>query len=523
MHEVAIVGAGAAGIAAALELSRLGVRPLILDVGHEQPQSPAGPNGDLYDLRRRNDTHDLLIGERFEGLANVIGKRQVPVKLTSPAMAYVTRHADSLAPLDATSFAAVQSFAMGGLANAWGAGLYRFTTAELEDFPFPAADLEPYYDRLTDEIGICGIEDDLAPSFGSTRNLLPPIRLAHNCQRMLDRYQTVRAHFGDEFRLGHSRTGALTRPWDGRPAIAYDNLEFWRDQASLYKPRLTLEKLIRQGRVDYHPGLLVQSWQEEPDGIRVQCLEVAAGRQQVFSAQRLLLAAGAINTTKIVLASRGDCTTTLPLLENPALQIPLVLLASVGRPLDEHAFGLVQLNLVWQSPTYDAVLQGSLMEITSPRRSDFFASLPYAAHDNLALLRYLLPAMVVVQVFFPASCQAPARLRLNPNGRLRLDGCPNLLDLGKLDRLLRWLRRLGGLTHPSLIVRVPTGHAIHYAGTIPMQRRPDGYACDSQGRLAGTRNIFIADSASFPALPAKNMSLTMMANAMRVAAGACGV
>jgi choline dehydrogenase-like flavoprotein len=41
-------------------------------------------------------------------------------------------------------------------------------------------------------------------------------------------------------------------------------------------------------------------------------------------------------------------------------------------------------------------------------------------------------------------------------------------------------------------------------------------------RLEGTKRVFVADAAVFPALPAKNLTFTIMANAMRVASGIRG-
>jgi hypothetical protein len=319
--------------------------------------------------------------------------------------------------------------------------------------------------------------------------------------------------------MGQARTAILTQPLGDRPALEYDNLEFWRESPALYRPRLTLEQLMHDGKVDYHKGVLVLAWDELADKIKVHATNILTRERVSFVGRRLLLAAGAINTAKIVLASRRDYQTKLPLLENPALQLPLVLPRSIGRPLDRLAFGLVQLNLVWEAESYGALLQGSIMEITSPSRAEFFSSLPYAAHQNLGLIRYLLPAMIVIQLFFPANCQEPAHMSLKNDGRIAICGHPNALDTSKLKRLIGHLRRLGAWTHTSLIVRVETGHAIHYAGTLPMRPEPGLYECDRQGKLGGTHGVYIGDSAAFPELPAKNMSFTMMANAMRVANG----
>ena len=62
-----IVGSGAAGTAAALALARLGIRPIVLDVGHSDPGDGPRVEGNLYDYRKQHDTFDLFIGDRVRG------------------------------------------------------------------------------------------------------------------------------------------------------------------------------------------------------------------------------------------------------------------------------------------------------------------------------------------------------------------------------------------------------------------------------------------------------------------------
>jgi hypothetical protein len=294
-------------------------------------------------------------------------------------------------------------------------------------------------------------------------------------------------------------------------------LEFWQDLPYIYTPLITLRKLIAKGKAVYQKGILVESWSEQAERVRVDGIQTDNNQPISFESKRLVLASGTINTTKIVLKTYRDCQTKLTLLDNPALQIPLVLPFSLGRRLEIDAFGLVQLNLVWESKTFNCISQGSIMEITSPRRAEFFASLPFSANANLALIRFLLPAMLVMQLFFPASCQKPSFLSLQENGRLRIQGQANMIDIEKVKGLFKHLRRLGAWSHPSLFVKVPAGHAIHYAGTLPMKHSPKKYECDPFGKLCGSQNVFIVDASGFPSLSAKNSSFTMMANAMRIA------
>jgi choline dehydrogenase-like flavoprotein len=271
--------------------------------------------------------------------------------------------------------------------------------------------------------------------------------------------------------------------------------------------------------VEYRPGVLVRAWDEQADGVTVEATDLRTGEPLRFAGQKLLLAAGALNTARIVLQSRRDCEVRLPLLENPAVQIPFVLPASLGCRLDTAAFGLTQLNLIWDSPAH-GILQGSILELTSPMRAEFFGRFPLSARANLRLVRTMLPAMLLMQLFFPATTQEPATVSLLADGRLRIQGRPNPVAIGSLGPLLRPLRAVGLWTHPMLIYKPVTGHAIHYAGTLPMRETPGRYECDPFGRLSGTQRVYVADSACFSSLPAKNMSFGMMANAMRVAINA---
>lgn len=528
---IIIVGSGPAGTAAALQLSRMGIRSLMLDAGLTPTPDGRGRGprveGNLYDWRKTHDSFDLHIGADFSGVNDLLTGETGIAKLNAPNIAYVVRQADRLSPVDAAGFAPVQSFTFGGLANAWGAGLYRFTDADLAGFPLRAADLDPYADVLTREIGISGADDDLRPYFGDAAGVLPPLALAHNAGRVLNSYTRERTVLNAQhIFMGRPRVGALSVPHDGRPAVDYSNTEFWQEQPYLYAPAHTLRKLIAADCLDYRGGLLVERWTETAEGVTVSAREIDSGARVQFQGAALLLAAGAIGTAKITLRSAGDgagdTTTRLPLLENPCVQIPFVLPASIGRALDRHCFGLVQLNLIWEAQAYGCRTQGSLLEITSPMRAEFFGRFPLSARANLVAIRHLLPAMLIMQLYFPASVQPPAHLSLQSNGRLRIEGHPNAIELGKLGGLLGPLRRLGLWTHRMLIYKPQTGHAIHYAGTLPMRETPGQYECNPQGQLAGTRRVYIADSASFADLSAKNMGLGMMANAMRIAAAAAG-
>jgi choline dehydrogenase-like flavoprotein len=61
------------------------------------------------------------------------------------------------------------------------------------------------------------------------------------------------------------------------------------------------------------------------------------------------------------------------------------------------------------------------------------------------------------------------------------------------------------------------GASVHYAGTIPMAKESAPFTTTEYCQSRDFENLFIVDGSTFPFLPAKNITFTLMANAIRVA------
>jgi choline dehydrogenase-like flavoprotein len=78
------------------------------------------------------------------------------------------------------------------------------------------------------------------------------------------------------------------------------------------------------------------------------------------------------------------------------------------------------------------------------------------------------------------------------------------------------LRKLGAFAIPSSFSPIGPGEAIRYAGMLPMRATPGPGQLDPLGELHGSPGLHVVDLSSFPAMPAKHHTLTMMANADRI-------
>jgi choline dehydrogenase-like flavoprotein len=515
VFDVIVIGSGPAGVFAARELRPLKV--LMLDVGLEAPAERL-PAENLHRLRTREDLTHHLVGDRFESLHN-IDRSYLSPKLKAPLMRFITDPPDGEEGILAEGFAAVRSFAKGGLANAWGAGVFRYDDLDLAGFPVGAAELNPFYDELTRCLGVSGEADDLTPFFGSTAGLQPPLPLSRLAAGFLARYRRRRGWFlRHGIHVGRLRSAILTRSLGARPAHAILNQEFFQPNIpSIYHPGYTLDEMRAAGEIEYVAGRLALRYAERGDGVEVAARNLGSGDTETFAGRHLVLAAGALNSAKLVLASNGDGESRLPILDNLVSYVPLLDVRRIGSALDADSFTGAELCVVYDGPLAEERVQASFYGLGAPLRGDLFFELPLSLRGNVAAIKYLVPALGMLQLFHPDRPAPSNFLRLLPDGRLAIHYEPR--SFGVVERhLISRFRRAGYLGAPRLCQYPEPGSSMHYAGTLPMQTRPSGrYQTDRFGRLHGARRVLAADGAVFPALPSKNHTFTIMANAMRIA------
>ena len=217
-HDVIVVGSGPAGANAAAALVERGRQVLLLDVGEtDDAYGRLIPEQPFSEVRRGDpDQHRYFLGDDFEGVPTP-GVR-VGAQLTPPRL-YVTRPPPSavVAAIESPTFRAAESFALGGLGNAWGAGVFEFDEHELADWPLGAGELRPHYEAVAARIGVAAADDDLARFTPRPAASLPPLDIDTNASRVLDRYLRRRERLNARgFYMGRVPLAVSTAPHRAR-------------------------------------------------------------------------------------------------------------------------------------------------------------------------------------------------------------------------------------------------------------------------------------------------------------------
>lgn len=515
LGSVVIVGAGPAGVSAAWALCERGVPVTLLDAGTASSRLP--PEGDYLGLRVADrEQWRWQLGESFSSFD---APGQASPKLRVPGLNPLFQdyaEANRLRP--DPGFLLVGALAAGGLSNAWGCGVACFDDAELGPLALERTAMRDSYARVAQRTGLSGAGPDaLQPYFGLDAWAGPALPLDPLHARLWQRRERLN---DADFRLGRARVAVLDADRAGRGACDLSGTCLWGcARRATWSATYELDALQRQPGFRYLPDVRVQQLRPAGDaGWAIEAM-TAAGTTRMFSARRVLLAAGTVASTRLVLAALPDPPMQVRLWSNPMAAFLLLLPTMLGKP-QQRAFGLAQLSFVLDRVHGNEAAMGNLFSTAGLPVSEFLAHLPISRRAGLPLLRSLLPATVVGNAFLPGSLSAHTA-GLDADGGLWIRGStatqlPAALASTRR-RLANGFRKMGAWMLRGSFVPGAEGADVHYASTLPLGDRPAAHECHLDGQVAGLPGVYVVDGASLPALPAKAHTLTIMANADRVA------
>lgn len=511
--DVVVVGSGPAGVSAAWPLVEAGRRVLMVDAGGATTPPPI-ERPPLAQVRGRTDAWRHLLGARLQSLRAM---PDMSPKLRTAAEPALARDYCEHNCIATSGFTAIGALARGGLSNIWGAGASAFDAADMKGWPITPTDLAPSYRAIAARIGMSGSnDDDMSAIHGRALTLDPPLALGPQADTLLRRYALRRSDVS--IRLGRARNAVLTRERVKRSACTLDNFCMWGcSRRAIYNAAYDVEQLLERPNFRMQERTVVQGLRREHGLWRLDLLDTATHQRGTIAAPVVILAAGTLPTTRLVLALLGRFDRPVRVHSTPALALAFTMPDQLGRALPDRGFSLGQLTLTAPLPGIDDYSLATVFSGDGVSAGEIAAAMPLSRPAALGLTRLLLPTLLFCLLYLPSRYSAnTARLIPGDDGRPRLavaggviTGIKSALD-GAVRTISRDFRRLGALRLPG-IKTYPPGAEAHYGGTLPM-----GEATSAAGEVVGAPNLFIADGSVLPSLPAKHHTFTIMANADRI-------
>ena len=521
MTTVGIIGSGHTAIAVAKVLVRRGVRPVILDAGETL-------DADRQAVVTRMSTQPKTQWSA-EDLAVVTHNPTVSdAKVLRLAFGSEYPYAGSraIAPLDVVEDGPTPTMARGGFSTIWGAAMLPAASCDLQAWPFPARELDPYYELVLRDLPFSATKDALTQEFPLYRDDVSPLAaspIVDSFLQTLDRSRFFRDR--DDVAYGQARVAVRAKDGpDGSGCVYCGRCLSGCVYGSIYSAEQDLQKMIRAGEVDYRPGRTVIEFTERGDEVEVLC-ENGSGSERVV-VNRLFVAAGALNSTRLVLESKRLYDHTAVMKTTQGFVVPMVNMRSA--PFE------------WPEAN---TLSGAFFEFKHPDISDnwihaqispanelIMAKLGYRATGGLLdnTRKFALRRLLIGLCNFHSDLAGSYRLRLSPaTGSKRsvlsvtTQPSAHFADVMKRGsrRLVRLLSMVGVVPVNPLMYGDPMKPiGWHFGGTLPMTKAPsDELHTDVLGRPKGWQRIHVVDSSVFTSVPATTVALLAMANASRIA------
>jgi choline dehydrogenase-like flavoprotein len=525
--EVCIIGAGASGAAAAKALAEAGVRVVALERGPWRRRESFGGD-ELANINRYNLWPDPILNPRtVRTTAAEMPRREL--------------------------FCPVPQMVGGGTVH-WQGWLPRFTPSDfrlrtiagavegttLADWPISYDELEPYYDRVEWAFGVSGL--------GGANRFEGPRSRPYPCPPM------PMTRYAEKFHKGCAALGwnsfptpqaALSRPFNGRPATVIGAFaQQHGDPTGTRSSALNVfvPDALATGRFEVHPDCYVRELALDTTGrVRQAVYENADGTVAAQEAEVFLLACGAVETARLLLLSRSG-------------RFPRGLANGsdlVGRNVTFHEYSAAV--GVFDDPIH-AWAGGGYVSASSFQFYEHDAARGHVSGGHIAAagvgiplpINWRLPgaptwgeaakrtdretfnhSMAVAMVLHDMP-QHDNRVELDdsvvdawglPVARITLQPHPNDLAQGRflIDRCGDILDAAGARRVTKVYAERVTGNCSHQHGTVRMGNDPATSVLNRWCQAHEVENLFVVDGAPFPTATGANPTLTIMANAWRVA------
>jgi choline dehydrogenase-like flavoprotein len=526
LHDVIVIGSGAAGGMAAWNLTRQGARVLVLDAGTRFSRSTFWTHVKPWDWWRRIEK----------------GERPPQFLLDRKEQPYET-------PPD-RPFDLIRVWGRGGKTNIWGRVSLRYSDLDFEgpardgwEIPWPIRykDIAPYYDRVEQLIGVCGGDDDQDSLPGSKYMLpAPPARCG---ERLL---QKAARSIGVGIVSG--RRAVLTRRHNGRAPCHYcgvcgrgcDVAAFFNSSDYLLEPAL------KTGRLTIIDNAVAARVLTDNEGRAsgVQYFDRQTKQDRQARGRIVVVAASCVDSTRILLNSKssrypngignGNDVIGRYFTEQVRFHLYGFLPELIGGPVhNDDGIGGEHIYL----PRYNHrdgrkrdYLRGFGMQFWgsgAQMNANFGKSLPGFGVDLKQAIKKRYPALVALHPYGEVLPRPENRITVDPR-RLDSFGVP----VAKIDyRVSENERKMIAEMYDAAesILRAAkaeilpfergsldfAGSAIHEHGTVRMGEDPKRSALNSFCQSHEVRNLFCVDGAAFPTCTEKNPTLTILALAWR--------
>ncbi len=440
------------------------------------------------------------------------------MRLTIPTCRLACENAEALA-----------SLACGGLSNAWGASILPFRRCDIEDWPISLDELRPHYEAVLRFLPAAAELDELAKTLPLYTDLPGALRRGPQTEMLLRHMRRHAAALrASGFTFGASRLAVAASAGDPRHCRGSGLCLYGCPYGSIYNASHTLAALRRSRSVDYRSDIYVDRLVEAGE-LLWRSTFTARGHpaeRGLLHASRVLVACGSLSSTRLMLDSLGASQRGRRLQDSLYFMVPMLTVRAAAVSTATQGNTLAQVFVEYETRRRHSPC-GAPADLRI-QRSHALRAGKAAAHRHRQARAHLAacPRTLVLVQGFLHSADSPGIAIESDEGGVRVVGESGATYAVRVRKIVRRLaaagRVLGMAPIPGLLMVGRPGKSNHLGGSLPMRRQPRDFETDTLGRPPSWDRVHVIDASIFPSVPATTVTLSVMANAHRIATAIAG-
>jgi choline dehydrogenase-like flavoprotein len=527
--QAAVVGSGLTGLAVTRALVERGVGVTVLDVGETLDAARRATVAKLKALPTVQWPAEDL--DRL-GANPSFARGGLPQKMFfGSEQIYAAARPFARTEAMVAGRAPLPTFTQGGFSNIWGAAVLPADACDMADWPVSRAEMDPYFAQVARLLPLCGGAGTLSrafPAYCESLGTLDPgpqgDALFADLQRAEARLLAAHTLYGKARLAVHTAAGD-----DGElPCNGCGHCFTGCVRGSIFATPPVLEGMARRGEIAYRPHLCVEQVGECDGAVAVEGLDLRAGGRVRLKFDAAFLAAGPLNTTRLLLRSGELYDRAVALRESQKFVLPMLRRPGAATAIEHPALTLASVFIETKVPT----LSDHWVHVQVAPMSRLILDGVGLLRRGGRLARGLGRPLFRHLTFAWCGMHSDHSSRLELTLRRDRDGDRLEVDLCRLPAAQAAARQAAralfdrGLMFRTLfchwaIRTANPGSGTHCGASFPMRQQPSGPTdTDRFGRPFGWSRIFAVDAAVLPSIPGTTLAFSAMANAARIAATA---
>jgi len=401
----------------------------------------------------------------------------------------------------------------GGLSNIWGAKCVRLLKEQIDLWPISYNDLKKYYEICEKIMNVSHFDDEISKELDINKNIIDDSKIDLYSNFIKNFLKTGK--FSKDFIIGFTRLALDPK------CYKCGNCFFGCPDNYIFNTKGHFNQLIKENKIDYRKNLILEKFVLKDSLIELRFKNSI--NTKIFT-KKLFIGTGPIQTSKIIMKSLNE-KRDLNLAESQNFFIPCFYLKKdFDSKLENQTLGDATI-ISKRNIKYDI---GNLYFTVKYDQK----LLKIVLKKKLGFLHKLIPNFLIRRIFIIAGLISSEHSTYGAiikkedlsievtkdkkkEKKIKFEVFNQLKNLGK-DYSFFYMKILSKFSYFGRAFRLGCSVPMLCEKEIKTHMNNDLYT-KKNGEISKFKNVFIIDSSNFTNIPAGDVSLTIMANALRIA------